>query len=135
MPKRKTLLDKISDFLFDFLEGVVPIYLIAMLYWWFFNKAAFWKWLFYGVGFVAIIVVMGIWRRRMRFKAIHGFLSNRELLLKLRKMHPNEFEEYIADLFSKLGFRVKITGGSSMRALMWLPKRTASNIISNVKNL
>jgi len=32
-------------------------------------------------------------------------------LQKLRKMHPNEFEEYIADLFSKLGYRTETAGG------------------------
>ena len=83
-----------------------------MLYWWFINKPAFWKWLFYGIGFVAIIVVVGIWRRKTRFKHVQGFLSDRELLLKLRNMHPTEFEEYIADFFSKLGYKTQTVGGS-----------------------
>jgi len=83
-----------------------------MVYWWFTNKPVFWKWLFYGVGFVAIIVVVGIWRRKARFRRVQGFLSNRELLLKLRNMHPTEFEEYVADLFSKLDYKTQTVGGS-----------------------
>ncbi len=107
MPRRKTLL---NEFL-DILEPVVVLYGLAMFYWWFFDKAVFWKWLSYGIGFVAIIIVISIWRRRTRFKRVKGFLSNRELLLKLREMKPREFEEYIADLFSKLGYKAEATGG------------------------
>ncbi len=107
MPKRKDLLNAILDIL----EPVMILYMLSMVYWWFTNKAAFWKWLFYGVGFVVIIIVVGIWRRKARFKHVQGFLSDRELLLKLRGMHYTEFEEYIADLFSKLGHKVKTRGG------------------------
>ena len=108
MPKRKDLLNAILDIL----EPLILLYMLAMLYWWFSNRVAFWKWLFYGVGLIAIIVVIGIWRRKTRFKHVQGFLSDRELLLKLRDMHPGEFEEYIADLFSKLGYKTETVGGS-----------------------
>jgi len=30
----------------------------------------------------------------------------------LRGMKPDEFEEYIADLFSKLGYKTEVTGGA-----------------------
>jgi len=109
---RRTFSEKILDFLLDILEPLLFLYMLAMIYWWFLNRAAFWKWFFYGVGLVAIIVVIGIWRRKTRFKHVRGFLSDRELILKLRNMHPAEFEEYIADLFSKLGFKTEVTGGS-----------------------
>ena len=108
MPKRNDLLNAILDIL----EPLLLLYILAMIYWWFSNRAAFWKWLFYGVGLVAIIIVIGIWRRKSRFKHVQGFLSDRELLLKLRNMHPGEFEEYIADLFSKLGYKTETVGGS-----------------------
>lgn len=108
MPKRKDLLNAILDIL----EPLILLYMLAMLYWWFSNRVAFWKWLFYGVGLIAIIVVIGIWRRKTRFKHVQGFLSDRELLLRLRDMHPGEFEEYIADLFSKLGYKTETVGGS-----------------------
>ena len=107
MPRRKTLLDVILDIL----EGLGPIYLLAMLYWWFFNKDAFYKWLFYGIAFITIVIIIAIWRRKIRFKRVKGFLSDRELLWMLRGMKPDEFEEYIADLFSKLGFKTEAVGG------------------------
>lgn len=108
MARRKTLLEEILDIF----ERLIQVYLILMLLWWFFDRAVFWKWLFYGIGFAVIIIAVGIWRRRRRFKHTKGFLSDRELLSKLRGMHPNEFEEYIADLFSKLGHKTKVTGGA-----------------------
>lgn len=107
MPRRKTLL---NEFL-DILEPVVVLYGLAMFYWWFFNKAVFWKWLFYGIAFIVGIIIIAIWRRKTRFKRTQGFLSDRELLLKLKRMHYTEFEEYIAGLFSKLDHKVKTRGG------------------------
>jgi restriction system protein len=39
------------------------------------------------------------------------WLSDRELLRMLRDMNPRAFEDYIADLFSKLGYKTETTGG------------------------
>jgi len=108
MPKRRRK-SSLDEFL-DILEPLVVLYGLVIVYWWFFDKAVFWKWLFYGAGFVAIIIVISIWRRRTRFKHVKGFLADRELLLKLREMKPKEFEEYIAELFSKLGYKTEATG-------------------------
>jgi len=107
MARRKTLFDEV----FDVIEALGTLYVLAMFYWWFTDKTAFWKWLFYGISFIVIIIAIGIWRRKTKFKHTQGFLSDRELLLKLRGMHYTEFEEYIADLFSKLGHKVKTKGG------------------------
>lgn len=51
------------------------------------------------------------WRTRKRFTASHRWLSDRELTWMLRGMNPSEFEEYIADLFSKLGYKTEVRGG------------------------
>jgi HJR/Mrr/RecB family endonuclease len=119
MSKRKDLLNAILNIL----EPLLLLYMLAMIYWWFLKRAVFWKWFFYGLGFVAIIIVIGIWRRKTRFKHVQGFLSDRELLLKLRNMHPAEFEEYIADLFSRLGFKTEVTGGSYDRGVDVIAKK------------
>lgn len=108
MPRRKTLLDETLDIL----EQLIYFYVLVMLYWWFFDKAVFWKWLFYGITFFVIIIVIAIWRRKARFKNIMGWHSDRELIQSLRIMEPSEFEEYTADLFSKLSYKTRITGGA-----------------------
>lgn len=99
------------------LEALLPIYILIMLYGWFFNKTIFWKWFFYGIIFVVVAAVFDVWLRERKFKHIQSFLSDRELLLRLKKMHPTEFEEYIADLFLKLGYETQAVGGSHDRGI------------------
>lgn len=47
-----------------------------------------------------------------KFSAINNFNSNKDILEKLRKLKPTEFEDYIAFLFSKLGYVTEKVGGS-----------------------
>ncbi len=52
------------------------------------------------------------WRIRRKFKQGEKWRSNRELLNWLKRMNPSEFEDYIADLFNRLGYKAEATGGS-----------------------
>ncbi|OQX00604.1 hypothetical protein BWK69_01085, partial [Candidatus Parcubacteria bacterium A4] len=52
------------------------------------------------------------WRNKERSNTGQKWRSDRDLLQQLRGMRPNEFEDYIADLFSILGYRTEVTGGS-----------------------
>jgi restriction endonuclease Mrr len=47
-----------------------------------------------------------------KYFATQNWHSDRQLLWMLRGMNPAEFEEYIAELFSKMGFQTKAVGGS-----------------------
>ena len=51
-------------------------------------------------------------RKNKKFSAINSFNSDKDILEKLRKLKPAEFEDYIAFLFSKLGFITEKVGGS-----------------------
>lgn len=51
-------------------------------------------------------------RKNKKFSAINSFNSNKDILEKLRKLKPAEFEDYIAFLFSELGFTTEKVGGS-----------------------
>jgi restriction system protein len=106
MARRKSLL---SEFL-DIVVRLSPLYLLLMASWWFTNKDAFWQWFFYVIGLAIMIIAFYIWRGKTIFKDPQVFLSKRQLLLKLREKSPTEFEEYIADLFSKLGYKTDATG-------------------------
>ena len=46
----------------------------------------------------------------LRFKKGDKWRDDRDLLAWLRGLSPKEFEEYISDLFSRLGFRTDVTG-------------------------
>lgn len=52
------------------------------------------------------------WRIHRKFKKGEAWRSDRDLLQWLRGMMPSEFEDYIADLFSRLGFKTRAVGQS-----------------------
>lgn len=49
---------------------------------------------------------------RLRFRKGERWRTNRELISWLRSMKPSEFEEYIADLFNRMGFNAQAVGKS-----------------------
>jgi len=48
---------------------------------------------------------------KKRITATSRWLSDRELIWMLRGMNPAEFEDFVAKLFSKLGYETEVTGG------------------------
>jgi restriction system protein len=52
------------------------------------------------------------WRNRNNFVEGEKWRGDRERLQWLRNMKPKEFEEYIADLFSRLGYKAHAVGKS-----------------------
>lgn len=109
MSKRKNTL---VDILLDFFEAMFPLYAIYLALSWFTNKANFWRWVIYGILYLFAVIAIVIWRKRKRFKMGERWLSDRELLQMLRGKTPTEFENYIADLFTKLGYKAEAVGGS-----------------------
>ncbi len=75
-------------------------------------------WLLLGVIIIArllpdlLVVLFDRWRNRRRSIAGEKWRSDRELLHGLRSMKPPEFEDYIAGLFNRLGYKTEATGGS-----------------------
>jgi restriction system protein len=49
---------------------------------------------------------------RLRFRTGEKLRNDRELLRWLRGMHPTQFEQYIADLFRRLGYAAEVVGAS-----------------------
>lgn len=52
------------------------------------------------------------WKLRRKFAAGRKWRSGRELVWMLRGMKSGEFEEYIANLFAKLGYKTEKVGGA-----------------------
>jgi len=52
------------------------------------------------------------WKIGRKFRQGEKWRSDRDLLQWLRGMEPSEFENYIADLFSRLGYKTKAVGDS-----------------------
>jgi len=75
--------------------------------------------IFYGSLFLVLIVIIVLVlilrnrrRKKRRFEDVDKWHSDRDLLNRLRSMHPTEFEEYIADLYRRLGYKTEKVGGS-----------------------
>jgi len=84
------------------------------------NAIVAWKYLW---GALLIIFLMRLlpdvinnirdgFRLRRKFRHGQSWRSDRELLWMLRGMRPDEFEDYIADLFSRMGYKTETTGGA-----------------------
>lgn len=90
----------LSDLLWPMLRGFIS----GLLQFW-------WIWLL----LLAIWIVPALIERKKnneRYSFINKTYIDRELISKLRNVSPQEFEIYIANLFSKLGFSTEIVGGS-----------------------
>jgi len=112
MPRRKTLIDD----LFDALSKLSVIYVIFLALFWWSNKPLFWKTLWWGVAFLAIFILTAVLIKRFK---IHKrdqkqgqWQSDKDLLYWLKGMKPWELEHYIADLFTRLGFKTQAIGKS-----------------------
>jgi len=113
MARRK---NNFINVLLDILEKSSPLYTFYLLYLYFTNKAAFWNQLNSLIVILAIIIAGIIFwekhKRAQRIKIGQKLYSDRELLTWLRQLKPSEFEKFVADLFSKLGYKTEVTGGS-----------------------
>lgn len=113
MKKQKN--DLTSDLL-DISESLSSVYFLYLIYLYFKNRTTFWEYLILWI-IVLVVIVCGIifWEKHKRNRRIRigqQLYSDRELLHWLRWLKPAEFEKFVADLFSKLGYKTKVTGGS-----------------------
>jgi len=78
-----------------------------------------WKWLWFLL-FITLLLrilpdvidnIIYEIKLRRRFRLGEKWRNNRELLRWLRSMKPDEFEDYVADLFRRMGYKTEATGG------------------------
>jgi Restriction endonuclease len=82
---------------------------------WIFIKDFWWAIILFLIIFISVEVLPAIIERRRRdekYSAIDKIYSDREILQRLKNLKPDEFEEYIAHLFSELGFNTEKVGGA-----------------------
>lgn len=96
----------------DPIEGLAGFLFIGFIYLWFTDKTQFYTYLSVIVLVVVIIVLVAIKLKKQRFNDIYNWHSDTELLEKLRAMHPNKFEDYIADMYLRLGYDSEQVGSA-----------------------
>jgi restriction system protein len=108
MPRRKTLLDEI----FDILERISVVYVFLLILFGFTNKTIFWKMLIWGLGFLGALIIIALLIKRSKIHKQSQFHTDKELQKWLSELKHWEFENYIGDLFNKLGYKTRVIGGS-----------------------
>ena len=82
---------------------------------WSLFKSTWWFWLLMLIVWLLTeIIPILIENRRVnkKFLGIGNMRSDREILYNLRHLKPTEFEDYIANLYSRLGYRTERVGKS-----------------------
>lgn len=87
----------------------LPILLLKGIFTEFLKLWWFWL-LILIIGIIATVIQKK--RKNNKYLVINEIHGNRKQLNKLRNLKPSEFEEYIAHLFSKLGFTTEKVGGA-----------------------
>jgi len=107
------MIDKIFDFLFE--GSILYVFFLALFY--FTNKPLFWKMLLWGLVFMGFLIVIALLIKKPKIHKQSQWHTDRELLEWLRGLKPWEFEKYVADLFTKSGYKTTVTGGSYDRGV------------------
>ena len=96
----------------DILKEIGIVYVIFLLLFLWINKPLFWKMLLWGLLAIGVFLVIALFVKKSRTHKQNQWHTDRELLEWLRGLKPSEFESYIADLFTKLGYKTTRIGGS-----------------------
>lgn len=94
----------------DILTEISIVYVIFLLFFAWVNKPFFWKMLLWGIVFLGILIIVAIFIKRSKVHKQSQWHTDRELLKWLKGLKPWEFEKYIAELFTKLGYKTTVTG-------------------------
>lgn len=71
----------------------------------------FYLWFVASICWFAGLLMFFRWRDEKRYGALSSSLDRETYLRKLRRMTPAKFEDYVAYLFSKLGYKTEAIGG------------------------
>lgn len=94
----------------DPIEGLIGLLGLGFVYLWLTNKAQFYIYLVVIVLIAIIIFWILLKMKKQKFNDIYDWHSDTELLEKIRSMHPNKFEDYISDMYSRLGYNTERVG-------------------------
>lgn len=105
MPKRYS-----KNYWLDIAEPFITMAIIALPLLWLSNKMAFWRWLIILIMVLGLVLVILLLRHRAQIHKNSQWKTDNELIYWLRGLKPGEFEDYIAELFRKLGYQTEKVG-------------------------
>jgi HJR/Mrr/RecB family endonuclease len=71
----------------------------------------FYLWALSSILWIILLIIFFRWRDEKKYKEFGSVISREECLEKLRKMSPDAFENYVAYLYSKIGYNTRVVGG------------------------
>jgi hypothetical protein len=100
-----------NDKIKDLVQGMGSLWLVGLIVLYFGDKRIFFQ--VFALSFIALamILVLLFLVRKRRFGNIFKWSADQSRLSKLRKMKPDEFEDFIADLYRRLGYQTHRVGG------------------------
>ncbi len=96
----------------DPVRELAGLLFLGFIYYWFTDKTKFYMYLAIAASIVVIIIWVLNKLKKRKFNDIYNWHSDTDLLEKLRNMHPNKFEDYIADMYARLGYNTEQVGHS-----------------------
>ena len=105
MPRRKSSID-------DLLEPFIALYFVFLVLFGFINKPIFWKMLVGGGIFFTFVFGGLLLYKKSKIHKQSQWQTDKELERYLLGLEHWEFEKYIGELFSKLGYKTQVIGGS-----------------------
>lgn len=96
----------------DILSGLAGIVFLGFIGLWFTDRGKFYTYLSIIIFVLVVAIVVIIKIKKRRFENVYSWQSGKSLIKKVQSMHPSEFEEYIADLYTRLGYKTETVGGS-----------------------
>lgn len=100
-----------NDKITDLIQGVGSFWLVGLMVLYFGDKRIFFQVL--ALSFIALGLILSLFIsvRKRRFGDIFKWSTDQSLLAKLRKMKPDEFEDFISDLYRRLSYSTHRIGG------------------------
>jgi len=105
--------DPVEVFLLDLLSPLLGLCALGLLGWAYLHPEEL-K-LYSLIGFSVLIIGIALYFifKKRRRKIALSFLSDEEILAMLKGITPSQFEQKIADMFTRLGYRTEVTGGAN----------------------
>lgn len=100
-----------KDKIRDLIQGLGSLWLVIMAVLFLGDRAIFYQVLSLSLIALGLLFALLMIMRKRRFGYIFKRSADQNFLIKLRKMRPEKFEDFIADLYRRLGYSTHRVGG------------------------
>ncbi len=96
----------------DLWQAGISVWLVVLAILFFGPRKEFYEFLILSLIAVALAFSLYITVRKRRFNFLYNNLSKEEILTSLKRMNADEFEDFVTDLFLRLGYKSERVGNT-----------------------